>query len=103
MSIFTPPWPGDKALEITFFKRVTGAFGGGQGANGQLISWSNTTGTHLAGERAFHSGGRALADVPLDALMGVGVVADISGLVSDYSVYTPEMIRAWPTSAKATS
>ena len=94
LSIFTPPWPGDRALEITFFKRVTGAFGGGQGANGQLISWSNTTGTHLVGERAFHSGGRALADIPLDALMGEGVVADISHLVSDYSIYTPEMIES---------
>ena len=33
-SIFTPPWPGEKALEIHFFKRVTGAYGGGQGAKG---------------------------------------------------------------------
>jgi kynurenine formamidase len=24
-SIFTPPFPGDKALEVHFFKRVTGA------------------------------------------------------------------------------
>ena len=31
-SIFTPPWPGEKALEVHFFKRVTGAYGGGQGA-----------------------------------------------------------------------
>lgn len=92
LSIFTPPWPGDKSLEIRFFKRVTGAYGGGQGANGQLISWSNTVGTHLVGERAFHSGGRALADVPLSALCGPGVVVDISDAVSDYSLYTPEMI-----------
>jgi hypothetical protein len=35
-SIFTPPWPGEKALEIHFFKRVTGAYGGGQGANGRF-------------------------------------------------------------------
>lgn len=92
LSIFTPPWPGDKSLEIHFFKRVTGAYGGGQGANGQLISWSNTVGTHLVGERAFHSGGRALADVPLSDLCGPGVVVDISDAVSDYSLYTPEMI-----------
>jgi kynurenine formamidase len=55
-SIFTPPWPGEKSLEIHFFKRVTGAYGGGQGANGQLLNWSNTVGTHLVGETAFHSG-----------------------------------------------
>lgn len=27
LSIYTPPWPGDKALEVHFFKRVTGAYG----------------------------------------------------------------------------
>ncbi len=92
LSIFTPPWPGDKALEIHFFKRVTGAYGGGQGANGQLLNWSNNTGTHLVGERAFHSGGRAISDIPLSDLSGPGVVVDISDAVSDYSLYTPEMI-----------
>jgi len=91
-SIFTPPWPGEKALEIHFFKRVTGAYGGGQGANGQLLNWSNTVGTHLVGETAFHSGGRAISDVPLEDLCGPGVVVDISDLVSDYSLYTPQMI-----------
>ena len=91
-SIFTPPWPGEKALEVHFFKRVTGAYGGGQGANGQILNWSNTVGTHLVGETAFHSGGRAIADIPLEELCGPGVVVDISDAVSDYSLYTPEMI-----------
>lgn len=92
LSIFTPPWPGDKALEVHFFKRVTGAFGGGPGANGQQINWSNTTGTHLVGETSFHSGGRSIADIPLKDLSGPGVIVDISDMVSDYSIYTPEMI-----------
>ncbi len=91
-SIFTPPWPGEKSLEVHFFKRVTGAYGGGQGANGQILNWSNTVGTHLVGERAFHSAGRAIADVGLSDLCGPGVVVDISDAVSDYSLYTPEMI-----------
>jgi len=93
-SIFTPPWPGEKALEVHFFKRVTGAYGGGQGANGQILNWSNTVGTHLVGERAFHSGGRAIADIPLEDLCGPGVIVDISDLVSDYSIITPEMITS---------
>ncbi|MEM7347626.1 MAG: cyclase family protein, partial [Chloroflexota bacterium] len=93
VSIFTPPWPNEKALEVHFFKRVTGAQGGGQGANGQLIEWSNSTGTHIVGERAFHSGARAIADIPLTDLCGPGVVVDISDAVSDYSLYTPEMIN----------
>ena len=94
LSIFTPPWPGEKALQVHFFKRVTGAYGGGQGANGQFIEWSNNTGTHLVGPRAFHSGAKAIADIPLDQLCGEGVVVDISDEVSDYSIYTPEMITA---------
>ena len=92
LSIFTPPWPGEMPLQVHFFKRLTGSFGGGQGANGQLIEWSNNTGTHLVGQRAFHSGSRAIADVPLGDLCGEAVVADVSGAVSDYGFYTPEMI-----------
>jgi kynurenine formamidase len=79
-------------LQVHFFKRLTGSFHGGQGANGQLIEWSNNTGTHLVGPRAFHSGERAIADLPLEGLCGRAVVADISDAVSDYSLYTPEMI-----------
>ncbi len=100
LSIFTPPWPGDHTLEIHFFKRLTGAYGGGQGANGQILKWSNTAGTHLVGERAFHSGARAIADIPLTDLCGPGVVVDISDAVSDYSLYTPEMITARATVKK---
>jgi arylformamidase len=92
LSIFTPPFPGEMALQVHFFKRVTGAYGGGQGANGQFIEWSNNTGTHLVGPRAFHSGAQAIADIPQNALSGEGVVVDISDAVSDYSLYTPEMI-----------
>ncbi len=99
-SIFTPPWPGEKSLEVHFFKRVTGAYGGGPGANGQILNWSNTVGTHLVGETAFHSGGRAIADISLEDLCGPGVVVDISDAVSHYSLYTPEMITQRATVKK---
>ncbi|MCB0037364.1 MAG: cyclase family protein, partial [Anaerolineales bacterium] len=92
LSIFTPPWPGEMPLQIQFFKRLTGSYIGGQGANGQLIEWSNNTGTHLVGPRAFHSGAEAIADIPLARTCGEGVVVDLSDAVSDYSLYTPEMI-----------
>ena len=94
LSIFTPPWPGEMPLQVDFFKRLTGSWGGGQGANGELIEWSNNTGTHLVGPRAFHSGARAIADIPLSDLCGEGVVVDISDAVSDYSLYTPEDITS---------
>ena len=57
-----------------------------------MIEWSNNTGSHVVGPRAFHSGERSLADIPLDRLCGPGVVADISDAVADYGLYTPEMI-----------
>ena len=94
LSVFTPPFPGEMPLQVHFFKRLTGSFGGGAGANGQLIEWSNNTGTHLVGPRAFHSGERAIADIPLTDLSGEGVIVDISADVSDYSLYTPEMITS---------
>lgn len=100
LSIFTPPWPGEMPLQVHFFKRLTGAWGGGQGANGQLIEWSNNTGTHLVGPRAFHSGAQAIADIPLSALCGEGVVVDISDAVEDYGLYTPEMITERATVKK---
>jgi len=93
LSIFTPPWPGEMPLQVHFFKRVTGSYHGGQGANGQLIEWSNNTGTHLVGPTAFHSGMRSIADIPLKDISGEGVVVDISDEVSDFSLYTPEMIE----------
>lgn len=92
LSIFTPPWPGEMPLQVHFFKRLTGSWGGGQGANGQIIEWSNNTGTHLVGPQAFHSGARAIADIPLTDLCGEGAIVDISDAVSDYGLYTPEMI-----------
>ena len=45
LSIFTPPSPGEMPLQVHFFKRLTGSWNGGQGANGQLIEWSNNSGT----------------------------------------------------------
>ena len=93
LSVFTPPWPGEMPLQVHFFKRLTGSYGGGQGANGQFIEWSNNTGCHLVGPRAFHSGARAIADIPLQDVCGEGAIADVSDAVTDYGFYTPEMIE----------
>jgi len=53
------------------------------------LNWSNTTGTHLVGETAYHSGGRAISDIPLKELSGEAVIVDISDMVSDYSIIHP--------------
>ncbi|MGM0441708.1 MAG: cyclase family protein [Elusimicrobiota bacterium] len=93
LSIHTPPWPSYKPLGIQYFKRLAGAHMG-QGANGQLIETSNHVGTHMDGEIHFHASGRTIGETPLEDFCGEGAIADISDEVSDYSLYTPEMIES---------
>lgn len=93
LSVHTPPWPSYMPLGIQYFKRIAGAHMG-QGANGQIITTSNHVGTHIDGEIHFHSSGRCIGDVPLKEWVGAGAVADISGMVGDYDLYSPEMIMS---------
>jgi kynurenine formamidase len=48
----------------------------------------------MDGEKHFWPAGRAIGEVPLQEWVGPGVIADISELVSDSSVYTPQMIES---------
>ncbi|NLB34875.1 MAG: cyclase family protein [Elusimicrobia bacterium] len=93
LSVHTPPWPSYMPLGIQYFKRIAGAHMG-QGANGQIINTSNHVGTHMDGEIHFHASGRTIGDVPLEEWCGDGVVVDISDMVEDYSLYTPEMLES---------
>jgi kynurenine formamidase len=47
----------------------------------------------MDGEKHFYPAGRTIGQVPLNEWVGPGVIADISHLVSDASVYTPKMIH----------
>jgi arylformamidase len=93
LSIHTPPWPTYMPFGIQYFKRIAGAHMG-QGANGQIITTSNHVGTHMDGEIHFNACGRSIGNVPIEEWCGPGVVADISKEVSDYSLYSPEMITS---------
>jgi len=93
LSIHTPPWPSYMPLQVQYFKRLAGAHMG-QGANGQIIKTSNHVGTHIDGEIHFVGNGRTIGNVPLEEWCGDGVVVDISDQVSDYSLYSPEMLMA---------
>ncbi len=94
LSVHTPPWPTYMPLQIQYFKRLAGCFGGGAGANGQVIQTSTHVSTHMDGEIHFYAHGRGIGQVPLDEWVGEGVVVDISDLVSDYGIYTPEMLQS---------
>lgn len=91
LSIHTPPWPSYMPLQIQYFKRLAGAHMG-MGANGQIIKTSNHVGTHIDGQIHFFASGKTIGEVPIHDWIGQGVVVDISDEVSDYSLYTPEML-----------
>ncbi|HOW27378.1 MAG TPA: cyclase family protein [Elusimicrobiota bacterium] len=91
LSIHTPPWPSYMPLQLQYFKRLAGAHMG-KGANGMIITTSNHVGTHIDGEIHFVAHGRPIGVVPLEELCGDAVVVDISDAVSDYSLYTPDML-----------
>ncbi|MGI6617508.1 MAG: cyclase family protein [Saccharofermentanales bacterium] len=83
----TPPWPTYEPLNVKYFKRLAP-----NGANGMIIKTSNHVGTHLDGPMHFDTGGRDIASLELDMLCGPGVVADVSDIAEDWSIYTPQDI-----------
>lgn len=87
ISHLTPPWPTYEPLQIKFFKRLSP-----NGANGQLVTHSNHVGTHLDGPLHFDTSGRDIASLPLDKLVGPGVIVDLSDIAEDYGIYTPQDI-----------
>lgn len=91
LSIHTPPWPSYMPLQLQYFKRIAGAHMG-QGANGQIIKTSNHVGTHIDGEIHFFAAGRTIGQMDLEEFCGEAVVVDISDIVDDYDLYSPEML-----------
>ncbi len=91
-SVQTPQWLNYVPLSVTYTKRVGGQYFG-MGRNGSICNASIHLGTHMDGEKHFYPAGRTIGQVPLEEWVGPGVIADISDLVSNSSVYTPEMIH----------
>jgi arylformamidase len=91
-SVQTPQWLNYIPLSVTYTKRVGGQYFG-MGRNGSICNASIHLATHMDGEKHFYPNGRTIGQVPLSEWVGPGVIADISHLVSDSSVYTPKMIH----------
>ena len=92
-SVQSPQWANYVPLTVTYNKRVGGAHFG-MGRNGSICNASIHLATHMDGEKHFYPAGRTIGQVPLEEWVGPGVIADISHLVSNSSVYTPEMIES---------
>lgn len=92
-SIQTPQWANYEPLTVTYHRRVGGQYFG-MGRNSSICQASIHLATHMDGEIHFWPRGRTIGQVPLEEWVGPGVIADISHLVSNSSVYTPEMIES---------
>ncbi len=88
IGIGTPAWPTYEPLQMKYFKRLAP-----NGANGQILTHSNHVGTHLDGEIHFYTPGRDISELPLDFLVGDGVIVDLSDAVGDYDIYTSQMVE----------
>ena len=91
-SVQTPQWANYVPLRVEYTKRVGGQYFG-LGRNNAHCKASFHLGTHMDGEKHFHAAGRTIGQMPFDYWFGPGVIADISDVVSNSSVYTPEMIE----------
>jgi len=85
----TPPFPGQSGPTIKWIKRLST-----DRVNIQHIETSLHVGTHLDAPLHFVSAGKDVEAIKLYQLYGPAVVADISSFVSDYSIYTPELVQS---------
>jgi kynurenine formamidase len=83
----TPPWVGYPSPKITYTQRLP--------YNKIVSQWIETSlhiGTHMDAPLHGTPGGCDMASIPLDQLVGDGVIVDISADVGDWGFITPEMI-----------
>jgi kynurenine formamidase len=83
------PFPGQTGPSIVWERRLSS-----DRVNVQRVTSTMHVGTHLDAPLHFMSAGGDIASIGFDRLYGPAIVADISGLVSDYEVFTPEMVAS---------
>ena len=87
----TPGFATYEGPTIKWIKRV--AF---DKVGGQFISSTLHVGTHLDAPRHFITNGQDIGSIPLDKLVGPGVVVDLEALgIGDYDIYTSAHFEEW--------
>jgi arylformamidase len=90
-SLHTPAFAGYAGPAIRWIKRL--AF---DKAGGQEITMTLHVSTHLDAPAHFLSGGKFIADLGLDFLIGPACVVDLERMgVGDYDLYGPEHFERW--------
>jgi kynurenine formamidase len=80
-------WPFYPPFEVKYIKRKSE-----HGVNAQYIQTSNHMGTHLDAPRHFVTNGKTVDQIPLERLFGPGVIVDLSDVLDELDVFTPEML-----------
>src|SRR5260370_11641140 len=63
---------------------------------GQFISSTLHVGTHLDAPLHFVTNGQDIGSIPLDKLVGPGVVVDLEAMgIGDYGIYTSQHFEEW--------
>ena len=78
-------WPFYPPFEVKYFKRKSE-----HGVNAQYIQTSNHMGTHLDAPRHFVTNGKTIDQIPIEWCYGPGVIVDLSDVLDDLDVFTPE-------------
>ena len=87
LSNLTPPFPTYPPFEFKWIKVLHE-----HNVQAQYIQGPLHIGTHLDGPLHFDPAGPDIASIPLEQLVGEGVILDISDMVGDFDIYTSEMI-----------
>lgn len=88
VTIHSPGWIGHPGMRMWYLQTHQT-----HGIVSQMIETPLHLSTHLDSEMHGISGGRDIASVPLDRLVGDGAIADVSA-VGEWGVYTPELVES---------
>lgn len=89
MNIHTPGWVGYAGNKMYYAQTLQT-----NRIVAQRIESSLHTGTHLDGAMHSADGGGDMASLPLDFLVNRGAIVDISEMVGDWDIITPDMLTA---------
>ena len=89
MNIHTPGWVGYAGNKMYYAQTLQT-----NRIVAQRIESSLHTGTHLDGAMHSADGGGDMASLPLDFLVNRGAIVDISDMVGDWDIITPDMLTA---------
>ncbi len=81
-------WPFYPPFEVKYIKRKSE-----HGVNAQYIQTSNHMGTHLDAPRHFVTKGKTIDQIPIEWCYGPGVIVDLSDMLDDLGLFTPEDIE----------